>query len=135
LPAWSGASFVSWARSGAPSASATTRAAGPRPRGFMSPMLLRLLLVAPLRPRAGDDLLLEMAGDLLVVPHLHVVGAPPARHRRELCVVGEHLRERHLGLHDLQRPLRLHPLGPAPAAREVAHDGARILPGPRHVHP
>src|SRR6185436_2293768 len=90
---------------------------------------LALDLAAALRPGGGDDLVLQVARYLVVVGHLHVVGAAGARHRGQLGVVAEHLRQRHLGLDDLHAAALLHALrAPAPAG-EVAHHRARVFLG------
>src|SRR5437763_336506 len=78
-----------------------------------------------------DDLLGEVAGDLLVAFELHRVLALPAGDRAQVGSVGEHLGHRNLGLDLGHAAAALHPHRPPAAAVEVADDVADGLLGHR----
>ena len=86
-----------------------------------------LCYCARLRParRCGlDDLLGDVAGDLLVAVELHRVVGPALRVGTQVGRVAEHRRQRHARLDRDRVSARLLGLDPAAAAREVADHGA-----------
>src|SRR5579872_2652255 len=83
------------------------------------------------RPRFLHQLLRDVVRDLFIVRKLHRVRRAPLRIRPQRGRVPEHLRERHLGLHDPQCAPLLHRHDPAAAGVEVADHVAHVLVG-RH---
>src|SRR5689334_6390669 len=67
-------------------------------------------MTATLRPRLGEQFGAYVARDRLVVRELHRVGCAALGGRAEVGRVAEHLRQRHLGLHDLRVAAHLHAL-------------------------
>src|SRR5262247_3118852 len=71
---------------------------------------------------AGDDLLCDRLGHLLVRVELHRVCRSALGARAEVGSVAEHFGQRHLGPDNLRVPALLHSLDLAPARRQVADD-------------
>src|ERR671910_1429915 len=87
--------------------------------------LLRWLLASD----AGDDLLGDGLGHLLVRVELHGVRRSALGARAEVGSVAEHLRQRHLGTDDVRVPALLHPLDPSSPRRQVAEHVAHVILG------
>src|SRR6266513_1176405 len=88
------------------------------------------------RRLAGDlrhDLFGDGRRDLFVSRKLHRGRRPSLRHREEVRHVPEHLPEGHVRADDLRGAARLHRDDAAPAAVQVAHDGAHVLLRRHHL--
>src|SRR5687768_14516434 len=78
----------------------SVRARGWDMRRYITPLRFLLGNARALGFRLLDDLRLQVRRHLVVVRELHVVPAAAAGHRRQLLLVTEHLRHRHLRLDD-----------------------------------
>ena len=77
-----------------------------------------------------------MRGHLLVMRQVHGVNAAATAHRAQVVAIADHLRQRHLRVHDALVAFAFHPLHAAAPCVQVAHDVAhhRFRHGDADIH-